>query len=84
MSEENVTALKQELVQKFSNSVEVPVDSMFFKVMEKHGQSEKNPPELLFGKKFITETVSGLQFRISPEAFFQVNTKAAEVSGFMC
>ena len=34
---------------------------------------------LLYGKEEITETILGLQFRISPFSFFQTNTKGAEV-----
>lgn len=37
------------------------------------------PPEHLWGETHIYETILGLKFRISPEAFFQVNTKGAEV-----
>ena len=34
--------------------------------------------DTIFGASHITETLNGLQFRISPEAFFQVNSRAAE------
>jgi len=37
------------------------------------------PDELLWGQSFLTETLCGLKFRVSPNAFFQVNTPAAEV-----
>lgn len=33
----------------------------------------------LFGNTFITEQMEGLKFRISPQSFFQPNTKAAEL-----
>lgn len=36
------------------------------------------PSEHLWGETHIYETILGLKFRISPEAFFQVNTKGAE------
>jgi len=34
--------------------------------------------ETIYGASHITETMNGLEFRISPEAFFQVNSRAAE------
>lgn len=37
------------------------------------------PPEHLWGETHIYETLLGLTFKISPEAFFQVNSKGAEV-----
>ena len=35
--------------------------------------------DVLFGSEFVHEKLLGLQFRISPQAFFQSNTPAAEV-----
>lgn len=40
---------------------------------------ELPPLEHLMGKTHIYETLLGLKFRVSPEAFFQINTSAAEV-----
>uniref|UniRef100_A0A8B9Z8T2 tRNA (uracil(54)-C(5))-methyltransferase n=1 Tax=Buteo japonicus TaxID=224669 RepID=A0A8B9Z8T2_9AVES len=40
---------------------------------------EQSPFQLLHGEPHIFEEVLGLKFRISPDAFFQVNTGAAEV-----
>jgi tRNA (uracil-5-)-methyltransferase len=40
---------------------------------------ELPPLEHLMGSTHIYETVLGLKFRVSPEAFFQINTFAAEV-----
>ncbi|XP_041059333.1 tRNA (uracil-5-)-methyltransferase homolog A [Carcharodon carcharias] len=40
---------------------------------------EDLPLDHVTGEKYIYEELLGLKFRISPHAFFQVNTKAAEV-----
>ncbi|KAM6253641.1 tRNA (uracil-5-)-methyltransferase homolog B isoform 1-T1 [Porphyrio hochstetteri] len=40
---------------------------------------EQSPFQLLHGEPHIFEEVLGLKFRISPDAFFQVNTAGAEV-----
>ncbi|NXJ11846.1 TRM2 methyltransferase, partial [Odontophorus gujanensis] len=40
---------------------------------------EQSPFQLLHGEPHIFEDVLGLKFRISPDAFFQVNTSGAEV-----
>ncbi|KAM6413626.1 tRNA (uracil-5-)-methyltransferase homolog B isoform 2-T2 [Rhynochetos jubatus] len=40
---------------------------------------EQSPFQLLHGEPHIFEEVLGLKFRISPDAFFQVNTYGAEV-----
>ncbi|XP_069970010.1 tRNA (uracil-5-)-methyltransferase homolog B-like [Penaeus vannamei] len=39
---------------------------------------EQAPYRLVGGQKYITETCQGLKFQISPDSFFQVNTKGAE------
>ncbi len=58
----------------------IEVDSLYIKELERHGVSQRNIPRLLVGEPTIPETIHGISFRISPEAFFQVNTLATEVS----
>ncbi|XP_065267087.1 tRNA (uracil-5-)-methyltransferase homolog B [Emys orbicularis] len=40
---------------------------------------QQSPYQLLYGEPYIFEEVLGLKFRISPDAFFQINTAGAEV-----
>ncbi|XP_020377813.2 tRNA (uracil-5-)-methyltransferase homolog B isoform X2 [Rhincodon typus] len=40
---------------------------------------EQSPYQLLYGVPYIYEEILGLTFRISPDAFFQVNSEGAEV-----
>ncbi|RHZ45268.1 hypothetical protein Glove_682g22 [Diversispora epigaea] len=41
--------------------------------------SDKYPYEVIYGDSFIHEEMMGCRFRISPRAFFQTNTLAAQV-----
>lgn len=40
---------------------------------------QQSPYQLLFGEPYIFEELLGLKIRISPGAFFQINTAAAEM-----
>ncbi len=42
------------------------------------------PIELLSGEPHITQSLCGLDFRISPQAFFQINCGAAETLYRLC
>lgn len=57
------------------------VTSLFFQrlIGRVTAASSETPFELLLGKEHIYEDLLGLKFRISPDAFFQVNTPAAHV-----
>lgn len=60
------------------------VNSFFLRATERHGQQKRNLPEKLFGDDYITENLLGLNFRISPDAFFQINVPATEVNIVTC
>lgn len=53
-------------------------NSLFEIYIRKAGE-ETPPIEHLMGATHINEELCGLKFRISPEAFFQINSLGAEV-----
>ncbi|XP_067649445.1 tRNA (uracil-5-)-methyltransferase homolog A-like [Haliotis asinina] len=75
--------VEKELIRVYfteGNGRDSGVTSLYFHQSRARASSEKNEPyELVYGETHIYEDVLGLKFRISPDAFFQVNTKAAEV-----
>lgn len=75
---EEFLEMKNSLIQTFSNN-DPQIASCFLKTTETHGQQQKNVPTKLFGDDYITENLLGLKFRISSEAFFQINVPATEV-----
>ncbi|XP_072455857.1 tRNA (uracil-5-)-methyltransferase homolog A [Notamacropus eugenii] len=83
LSKEELAELKASLGQHF---MEGPgrlsgVTSLYFveEGQRKSPNREDLPLEHVAGDKYIYEELLGLKFRISPHAFFQVNTPAAEV-----
>ncbi|XP_046389968.1 uncharacterized protein LOC124158743 [Ischnura elegans] len=79
---EDIVASREEVKNFFENGEgkDLKVDSLYFQACGKR-ESGKEPPKVehLLGEKYITESLMGLKFRISPEAFFQVNTPGAGV-----
>lgn len=78
LSEDDKEKLKTDFAahfQEFSPSV-TSLNIQFF------GQKQKGQPdpevECIKGEKFIKEKLMGLTFKVSPQAFFQINTQAAE------
>ncbi|KAG7167660.1 tRNA (uracil(54)-C(5))-methyltransferase homolog [Homarus americanus] len=59
---------------------ECELDSLYLQAC-KHTRCtrEQAPLQLVAGKEHITETCCDLTFQISPDAFFQINTRGAEV-----
>ncbi|XP_051829192.1 tRNA (uracil-5-)-methyltransferase homolog A isoform X1 [Antechinus flavipes] len=83
LSQEELAQLKASLGQHFMAE---PgrlggVTSLYFveEGQRKSPNREDLPLEHVAGDKYIHEELLGLKFRISPHAFFQVNTPAAEV-----
>ncbi|XP_039249548.2 tRNA (uracil-5-)-methyltransferase homolog A-like [Styela clava] len=71
-------ALKEHFKSEPENQL---VSTLLYQSIPTHRGSgeEIKAPQVLFGSGFITEDLLGLKFRISPDAFFQCNTPAAEV-----
>ncbi|XP_037801361.1 tRNA (uracil(54)-C(5))-methyltransferase homolog-B-like [Penaeus monodon] len=56
---------------------EFELDSLYLQACISHALVKKSF-RLVGGQKYITETCQDLKFQISPDSFFQVNTKGAE------
>ncbi|NXU53937.1 TRM2A methyltransferase, partial [Turnix velox] len=83
LSKEELADLKTSLAKYFTEGMGKTsgVTSLYFveEGQRKSPSLEDLPLEHLAGEKYIYEELLGLKFRISPHAFFQVNTPAAEV-----
>lgn len=82
LSKDQLDALREDLRSFFVSGDGVPckVNSLFLEHLPARSSgSSDSPVEHLFGDTCIYETVCDLSFRISPAAFFQVNTHGAEV-----
>ncbi|KFP65870.1 tRNA (uracil-5-)-methyltransferase A, partial [Cariama cristata] len=83
LSKEELAGLKISLAKYFTEGMgkSSGVTSLYFveEGQRKSPNLEDLPLEHVAGDKYIYEELLGLKFRISPHAFFQVNTQAAEV-----
>ncbi|XP_074531191.1 tRNA (uracil-5-)-methyltransferase homolog B isoform X2 [Halichoeres trimaculatus] len=82
LTSEEVAHHKAELVDYFTRGPGsiCQLDSLFFLESKMTRCShEESPYQLLYGQPHIYEEVLGFKFRISADAFFQVNQSAAEV-----
>ncbi|NXE72117.1 TRM2A methyltransferase, partial [Cochlearius cochlearius] len=83
LSKEELADLKISLAKYFTEGTgkSSGVTSLYFveEGQRKSPNLEDLPLEHVAGDKYIYEELLGLKFRISPHAFFQVNTQAAEV-----
>ncbi|NXT55312.1 TRM2A methyltransferase, partial [Pluvianellus socialis] len=83
LTKEELADLKISLAKYFTEGMgkSSGVTSLYFveEGQRKSPNLEDLPLEHVAGDKYIYEELLGLKFRISPHAFFQVNTQAAEV-----
>ncbi|KAI8505199.1 tRNA methyltransferase 2 [Branchiostoma belcheri] len=82
LSEEEIEKEKQLLQDYFSTGPgkDCGITSLFFQACKQRRPGDEEPSyQLILGKEFIQEKLLDMTFRISPDAFFQVNTLAAEV-----
>ncbi|XP_059052002.1 tRNA (uracil-5-)-methyltransferase homolog A [Achroia grisella] len=82
LSEEQLESVKKQLIEHFSTeeATACGIKSLYFQQLTKRRIGEDtSKAEHLMGSTHITDSILGRQFRISPEAFFQVNTAAAEI-----
>ncbi|XP_058056645.1 tRNA (uracil-5-)-methyltransferase homolog A [Anopheles bellator] len=82
LSEADQKSLKQSIVDCFTSEAGklAGVCSVYFEVIQKRQQGQyTNPIEHLYGDTHIEDEILGMTFRISPQAFFQINTPAAGV-----
>jgi len=80
LTEEQVQELGASFVDYFSPPHEHGFSSLYIQTTELPGQVERNLPRLIFGQPKTVQKVLGIEFDISPDAFFQVNTDCAAVS----
>ncbi|KAL3858200.1 hypothetical protein ACJMK2_012802 [Sinanodonta woodiana] len=78
LPQDKIESEKNHLREYFTTGTgqDLGITSCFFRCS---GSSADVVNEHLFGDKHITEQLLDLQFRISPDAFFQVNSYGAEV-----
>lgn len=81
LKDDDLKAVKQNFIEYFinGNGSSCKVNSLHFMSLGMREQGSKLPScEHLWGQTHIHDVLLGLKFRISPEAFFQVNTLACE------
>ncbi|XP_041979260.1 tRNA (uracil-5-)-methyltransferase homolog A isoform X2 [Aricia agestis] len=82
LSSEELEKLKTQLIECFSteDSKACGIRSLYFHLLtKKRVGDEDSKATHLMGPTHITDSILGLKFRISPEAFFQINTACAEL-----
>ncbi|KAK2145992.1 hypothetical protein LSH36_641g00053 [Paralvinella palmiformis] len=82
LPEEVIAAEKQKLREYFTTGLgrEAGIKALYFQIQsDRHEQDEEIFCEHLEGDKFIMEDLLEMKFRISPQSFFQVNARAAEI-----
>jgi len=85
ITRERMEQEKKNLVTFFTDLMtkipDLHITSLLFQESDEvsNGATEKTEMEVLMGSKYAHETLLGINFRISPNAFFQVNTDATQL-----
>ncbi|XP_015279276.1 PREDICTED: tRNA (uracil-5-)-methyltransferase homolog A [Gekko japonicus] len=83
LDKDELIELQSSLAKYFTEGMgkDSGITSLYFveEGQRKSPNREDLPLEHIAGNKYIYEDLLGLKFRISPHAFFQINTQAAEV-----
>lgn len=82
LTEEGIQEVMEELRTYFfeGEGAECELDSLYLQACpHTRCTREQAPYRLIAGKEYITETCLDLTFQISPDSFFQINTRGAEV-----
>ncbi|XP_014468217.1 PREDICTED: tRNA (uracil-5-)-methyltransferase homolog A-like isoform X1 [Dinoponera quadriceps] len=83
LSSDELEKLRSQLRTFFEmgEGADARVTSLYFQTIDKKGIGGESSDTLyhISGTEYIEETLLGMKFRVSPQAFFQVNTLGAEV-----
>ena len=81
MEEGEVESEIHKLTKYFEDENRIKLTSMYVEISygRKTDATSGNILKHVLGDRYIFENLCGLKFRISPHAFFQVNTKSAEI-----
>jgi len=85
LTRERIEEEKKKLVTFFTDLMtkipDLHITSLLFQESDEvsNGATEKSEMEVLMGSKYAHENLLGINFRVSPNAFFQVNTDATEL-----
>lgn len=77
---------KEKLTDYWKNQNEINLTTLMLQVWNgaSNGVTDKGTTEILIGDGYVYEELLGCRFRISHNAFFQVNTPAAELLYSKC
>ncbi|CAO3637772.1 unnamed protein product [Cunninghamella blakesleeana] len=90
LSNKEVEEIKKDLLTYWTITMkeerDIHITTLIFQVWNgvSNGLTEKGEDEVLFGDGYIHEEILGCTFRISSNAFFQVNTPACELLYSKC